>query len=94
MKISKTKHITKKGVVKRNPQKSSIETRLKRAEKKMKVIEEKHSKMSVEELLRYIRNRPTEYKREQNIRKRYWNLYARSEGYARGMEQMIKEAKL
>ena len=92
-KISKTKHITRQGIVKRNPIKKTIEQRLKLAEKRMRVIEKKELKMSVDERLNYIRNRPTEYKRDQNIKNRYWNLYARSQGYARGMAQMRKENK-
>jgi len=91
MKISKTKHITRRGVIKRNPIKKTIDQRLKLAEKRMMDIEKKQSKMSVDEILRYRRNRPEEYKRDQNIINRYWNLYARSQGYARGMAQMLKE---
>lgn len=92
-KISKTHHRTKRGVVKRNPIKRTIEQRLKLAEKRKKAIEKKHLKMSVDEILAYKRNKPDEYKRDYNIINRYWNLYARSQGYARGMAQMRKENK-
>jgi hypothetical protein len=61
--------------------KQTITQRTEKAKKKALPLISKHYKMSADELLKYMRENPEQYKKEKNIINRYYNLEIRDNGY-------------
>ena len=71
----------------------TITERKEKAYIKAKPLIEKYHNMDLDEKLKFIKENKTQYKKEQSIIMRYYNLEARDNGYAQGMKQFIKENK-
>ena len=68
-----------------------IRERRERAEKKALILIGKYNKMGIAKRLQYLKEHRAEYKRDRNIINRYYNLLAREEGFAGGIENARRE---